>query len=60
MLTEFWAAVRRRKQMGNIKYITEQQMHFGFIEPLLLYCNHQYASANHWAIYRVISLRTRI
>ena len=37
MLTEFWSAIRRRKQMRSIKYIKEQQRHFVFIESLLLY-----------------------
>jgi len=40
--------------------IKDQQMHFNFIEVLLLYCGHQHVSATHVAISRVISLRTRI
>ena len=35
-------------------------MHFNFIDVILLYYGHQHVSANSPAIFRVISLRTRI
>jgi len=35
-------------------------MHFNFIDVLLLYYGHHYVSAIQVAIFRVISLRTRI
>jgi len=43
-----------------IKCIQGQQMHINFIDVLLLYCSHQHVSTIHVAIFRVISLRTRI
>jgi len=43
-----------------IKSIEGQQMHFNFIDVILLYYGHQHVSAIHVAIFRVISWRTRI
>ena len=43
-----------------MKYVKHQQMHFNFIDLLLLYCGYQHVSATHVVIWRVISLRTRI
>jgi len=43
-----------------MKYIKGQQMHFNGTDVLLLYYGHQHVSASHVAIFKVISLRTRI
>jgi hypothetical protein len=42
------------------KYIKVQQMHFNYIDIILMYYGHQHVSATHVAIVTVISLRTRI
>jgi len=44
----------------TVEYIRDQQIHFNFIEVLLLYYGHQHVSASHGAIFRVNYLRTRI
>ena len=46
--------------IGHIKYIEDQQMHFNFIDVFSLYYGVQHVSATHAAIFRLISLRTRI
>jgi len=38
--------------------VKSQQMHFNFIDVILLYYGHRYVSASHVAIFRAISLRT--
>ena len=43
-----------------IKCTKDQQKHFNFIDVLLSYYGHQHVSASHVAIFRAISLRTRI
>ena len=43
-----------------IKYIKDQQMHLNFNDVPVLYYGHQNVSAIHMAIFRMISLRTRI
>jgi len=43
-----------------IEYIKVQQMHFNYIDILLMYYGCQHVLATHVAIFRVISLRTRI
>jgi hypothetical protein len=42
------------------KCIKDQQIHCYFINVLLLYYGHQHVSASHVAIFKVISLKTRI
>jgi len=37
-----------------IKYIKDQEIHFNFIDIVLLYCGYQYVSAIHLDIFRVI------
>jgi len=40
--------------------LKDQQMHFGFMDVILLYSGHQHVSATHMATFRVVCLNYSI
>jgi len=46
--------------MHEISILKDQQMHFGFMDVILLHSGHQHVSTTHVAIFRVERTRIRI
>jgi len=46
--------------MHEISILKDQQVHFGFMDVILLRNGHQHVSAPHVAIFRVVRTRIRI
>jgi len=46
--------------MGISNLLKHQQMHFGFMNVILLYSDHQPVSTTHVVIFRVVSSRIQI